>query len=622
MDKERIFYVLAAIVLFLGTNYSFAQNNNQRDQIDEKYKWDLSDLYETNNDWQEDINWIKRKLDGYIDFKSKLNTSADILYDGLKYDEKIKSRLERVYLYAKLSKDINMKSPENISNWSKYISLHSDVNLASAFIDRELITISSEKITEFTQSKPELSVYNHYINNLKRKATHTLDDKSEDILDSFTPIVENPFNLYSSLYMDIEFPVVENEKGESIPADRSLSWSSRRSDDRRFRKVVHSVYFNTMGKYKQTFTNNVNNYVNARIIQAKVRGYETALAASFNENNLPVEIYDNLIENVTSNVQPLQRWMKIKKEFFNLDTLYFYDTEVSMFPESDREYTFDEAMVLLEKSLQPLGKDYVDEIKNAYKNQWIDVFPYEGKENAGYSSGPNYPNAWVKLNWSGTLTDFFTLVHELGHYVHAAKVIKNQPYVYKDYPPFLAEIASTTAENISFNYLIDNAKTKEEKLYFMEQYLNNTTMMLYLTTMMADLEKIIYSSAENGEPKNSDEICNKFMELNKKYYGNTVQFKEADKYRWISWAHYYLSYYVYSYATSYATSTYFAEMINSGEKEELDNFINLLEKGTSVYPFELLKNSGVDLTTPKPYAAVFTRMDRFMDEIEAQLKDN
>lgn len=622
MNKVRLFIALALILIFLGVRFSFAQNNTQRDQIDEKYKWDLSDLYETNNDWQEDFNWIKQKIDGYSDFKGKLNTSADILYKCLKFDEKIKSRLEKVYLYAKLSKDINMNSPENISNWSKYISLKSDVNLASAFIERDLIKISTEKITEFINSKPQLLVYKHYIHNLKRKAKHTLGDKSEDILNSFTPIVENPFNLYSSLYMDIEFPIVENKKGEKISADRNISWSSRRSDDRKFRNNAHSGYFKTMGQFKQSFTNNVNNYINAKIIQARVRGYNTALAASFNENNLPVEIYDNLIESVTSNLQPLQRWMKIKKEFFNLDTLYFYDTEVSMFSESDREYTFDEAMVLVEKSLQPLGENYSNEIKTAYKNRWIDVYPYEGKETAGYSSGPYYPNAFVKLNWNGTLTDFYTLVHELGHYVHATKVIKNQPYVYKDYPPFLAEIASTTAENISSKELIDNAKSKEEQLYFMEQYLNNTTMMLYVTTLMADLEKIIYTSAEKGEPMNSDEICNKFIELNKKYYGNTVKFKEADKYRWISWAHYYLNYYVYSYATSYAASTYFAETINSGGKEELDKFLNFLAKGTSIYPYESLKNSGVDLTTPKPYEAVFKKMNRFMDEIEEYMEDN
>ena len=592
----------------------------QRNQIKDKYKWDLSELYDNEEAWQQDLANTKENINKYNDFKGKPGTSAKILYDCLEHHKTTKLLLEKVYLYAKLSKDVNMKSPENISRWSKYTAVAAQLAVASSFIQSEIRTIPADKLEKFIQEKPALAIYSHYFDDIQRKSQHSLTKNEEEMLAQLSGVLDNPFALYGSLYMDIDFPKVVNNAGDTIIADRGISWSSRRSKEREFRKAIHANYFSTMGAYRQTFSNNVNNYVNGRIAVANIRGYDSALELAFGKNNLPVEIYDNLLNSITANLQPLHRWMELKKDYFGYDTLYFYDTEVTMFPAVDREYTYEEAMDLLMTSLTPMGNEYLSEIKTAYENRWIDVFPSVGKESAGYSSGPNYPHAFVKINWRGTLTDFYTLVHEMGHYVHANMVIKSQPHIYREYPPFLAEIASTTAENVSYDYLIKNAKTDEEKLYFIEQYLNNTCMMLYNTTMMAHLEKNFYDAAEAGEPMNSDEICQAFKQLNERYYGNSVKFVEADSFRWLSWAHYYLNYYVYSYATSYAASTFLAENIIKEGETGLNNFLSLLKAGRSDYPHEILKNAGVDLTSPEPIVAVAEKMNRLMNEMEEILK--
>jgi oligoendopeptidase F len=312
--------------------------------------------------------------------------------------------------------------------------------------------------------------------------------------------------------------------------------------------------------------------------------------------------------------------MKMKKKILGLDTLHIYDTRVSVSLEVEKDYTWEEGRELTLESLKALGEDYLVAIKNAYSNRWIDVFPNLGKETGGYSSGTLGPHPYVKMNWGGKLFDFYTLVHELGHYVHATKTIEVQPFIYQDYPPFLAEVASTTAENLSQFYLIQKSKSKEEKLYHIEKYLDNVVMYLYNSTMMAEFELHIYQKVENGEPLSAEDLSQFYSKLSARYYGKDVVIDEVDRLSWLEWPHYYLDYYLYSYATSFAASIQIASNILTEGGPAIERFMNFLEAGISDYPVEVLKKAGVDMTTPQPYDAVANKMNALMDEMESMLE--
>ena len=371
-----------------------------------------------------------------------------------------------------------------------------------------------------------------------------------------------------------------------------------------------------MSDYQGTLTSNLSGLIEGKVFISSTRDYNNALEASMDRYNLPVEVYHTMIESVGSNLQPYHRWMRMKKEMLGLDTLHIYDTRVSVFTGIKKTYTWEEAEALTMESLGGLGEDYLVEIQNAYTNRWIDAFPNVGKETGGYSSGPAGPHPYVKMNWGGELFDFYTLVHELGHYVHAVKTMESQPYIYREYPPFLSEVASTTAENISQSYLINNASSIEEKLYHMEQYLDNVALYVYNTCMMAQFELLLYEKVENGEPLTSDALNSLYGELLIRYYGPEVYVEETDTYAWMEYPHYYLDYYLYSYVTSFTAAIQISSKILNKEDRASEQFMNFLKAGNSDYPVEVLKKAGVDMTTADPYEVAFLRMNQLMDEME------
>ncbi len=448
--------------------------------------------------------------------------------------------------------------------WSRYSMLDTKVEVSRSFIKPEIISIPEAKIQSFMDENNELKIYAHYFKSLSHKKKHTLSKEKEEEMSKISAIVENPYGVFGSLvYAELPFPIILNDKGEDIQLNRSTSWRARSSQDRLYRKRGYEGYYNSLSIYKGTLTKNLNGLVDGKVFLAETRNYNSTLEASLDKYNIPVEVYHNLIKSVKSNLQPYHRWMKIKKDFLKLDSTYIYDTRVSMFPGIQKEYSWEEARDLTLESLAPLGEDYLKDIEDAYSNRWIDAYPNVGKETGGYSSGPAGPHPYVKMNWGGQLLDFYTLVHELGHYVHASKSMETQAFIYEDYPSFLAEVASTTAENISQFYLIENSESKDEKLYHIEQYLDNVSMMIYNSAMMAEFELKMYQKVENGEPLSAFGLCEMYGDLLVQYYGEDISITDIDKYAWLEYPHYYLDYYLYSYATSFSVAIQIASNIDN-----------------------------------------------------------
>ncbi len=594
----------------------------ERIQVDDKYKWDTSDIYENEQDWHTDFVWIEQNLSQYDQYRGQLSTSAKSLYDCLKFDEKIKTKLSYLWLYAKLNKDVDMQDEHYQQLWSKYQSLESQVDIARSFIVPEIIFIPGNKINDFKKRKNELIVYNHLFNSLLIKKDHTLNKDQEEQLIKVSRLIDNSYDLFGKfVYSELPFPIIKDDNHNDIQLNRRTSWEARASNDREYREKGYNEYYYSLGDFKGTLTKNLNNFIDGKIFLANEKNYESALEASLARDNIPIVAYENLIESLNKNLKTFHRWIKIKKEYFALDTLYIYDTRASMFPEFERSYTWEDAQDLVFESLSVMGEEYLENIRDAYDNRWIDAYPNVGKETGGYSSGSGGPHPYVKMNWGGKLFDFYTLVHELGHYVHATKSMESQPYIYANYPPFLAEVASTTAEMVSQFYLIDNAQSKEEKSYHIEKYLDNVFLYLHSSAMMAEFELMMYNKVEAGESLTAEDLCNAYGTLASKYYGKDITITEADKYSWLEWPHYYLDYYLFSYGTSFSASLQIAsDILNEGEPA-IQRFNDFLETGSSDYPINLLKKSGVDLTSSEPYDAVANKMDELMDEYLILIND-
>jgi oligoendopeptidase F len=295
---------------------------------------------------------------------------------------------------------------------------------------------------------------------------------------------------------------------------------------------------------------------------------------------------------------------------------------VSLFSETEKEYSWEEARDLMFESLGQLGDKYVDDIREAYDKRWVDAFPNIGKETGGYSSGPNGPHPYVKMNWGAKGLDFTTLVHEFGHFVHGYRTMRKQPYVYYNYPSFLSEIASTTAENISWAYLIDNAKTDSEKLYLIGQFVDLIVLYFYTSAMNAEFEWLLYQTVEEGGSLSAESMSDIYKDLTKAYYGKAITLTEYDTYVWTEWPHFYFGYYIYSYSTSFAAAIQISENVRSEGEPAVNRFTQILEAGSSDYPVNVIKGAGVDLTSVEPIIAVVTRMNDLMDELEEILNKN
>jgi len=589
----------------------------ERNQIPEEYKWNTQDVYPDMQAWEADYVLVDSQLASFKNYAGRLNESAKVLLECLKLDEKIRKKLGYVRLYAKLNRDVEMQNDQFQEMWSRYNALQSRTDAAAAFIVPELINLPEGTLEDFVAREPALKEYAFFFQKLEEKRQHSLPSESEAFMAKLTPVIENPYYVFGSLvYDELPFPTIRDDQGEEMKLTRTNSWRARSSQDRDVRKTGYQGYYNSLGEYQATLTRNLGGFLEGKVLMAETRSYTSALEASLDRFSIPTQVYHNLIKSVEKNLQPAHRWMHMKKELLGLDSLYLYDTRVSFFPASEVKISWEEAEALTYESLEILGEDYLGSIRDLYQNRWIDAYPNIGKETGGYSSGAGGPHPYVKMNWGAELFDFYTLVHELGHYVHAVKIMDSQPYLYWEYPPFLGEVASTTAENISQLYLIQNAASREEKLYQIEKYLDNVILNIYNCSMMAEFELSIYQSVEAGEPLSPQNLNENYGLLLSKYYGPEVYIEESDTYAWMEYPHYYLDFYLYSYATSFSASIQIASNIRNGDTDASNRFMDFLKAGNSDYPVEILKKAGVDMTSPAPYEAVAALLNELMDDME------
>ncbi len=594
-----------------------------RENIENNFKWDLTHIYDDENKWENDFKWIEDNLLKYKDFEGKLSGGSKKLLECLKFDDEVGIKLEKLHLYAMLSKDSDMRVTKYQGMTDRVLGLYAKITSASSFIRPELLAIPEETLKNMINENKELKVYSHVFDDLFRSKAHTLTKELESLLALSSEVNQVPYNTFSMFTnADLKFPLIKDENGNDVEISHARYYAAVYSHDRNFRKRAYKAYYNRFIEYTNTFSSLFNGNLKTNIFISSARKYKSAKEASLDKNNIPVSVYDNLISSINNNFKPLHKWAALRKKLMKLKELHPYDAYVSLFePSSEKKYSFDEAKDIVLKALEPLGSDYLNNLKTAFNNRWIDVYETKAKRSGAYSSGTTFGvHPYVLLNWTGLLNDVFTLAHEMGHNMHSFYTGENQPFPYANYTIFLAEVASTFNESMLLDYLISNSETKNEKLVLIEKYLNNISSTFYRQAMFAEFESSVYEKSENGEPLTSDSLCKIYGDLYQKYWGSEMTVDKEEEYTWARVPHFYYNFYVYQYATGFAASEILSQKVKQEGEKAVQKYLNFLKAGSSDYSINILKSAGVDMNSPEPILAVTQKMSELLEEMESLIE--
>lgn len=606
-----------------GESTGVAGELMKRDEIEDKYKWNLKDLYENEDLWEQDYKWVESMLPKLKGFAGKLGMTANNLYEFLKLDEEIGVKFEHMRMYASLSKDLDLRDTKYQGLYGRIMNLATELSSAGSFVRPEILAIPESKLNGFLNSKEELKMYRHYFDDILRMKKHTLTKEQEELMSFAGPMGELPytaFSLWSNA--DIQYPEIKDENGQLVRVSAGRYYSGLISQDREFRERTYRGFYKPFVEHKNMLGALFNGQIKSLIFNAKARKYNSTREAALDANNIPVAVYDNLVNTVNENLKSLHRWASIRKKVLKLNDFHSYDTYVSLFPGVEKKYTYDEAVDLCLKALKPLGEDYISKLDNAFKNRWVDVYETTGKRSGAYSTGAaKGVHPYVLMNWNFTLDEVFTLAHEMGHNMHSYYSSLEQPYPYADYPIFLAEVASTMNEALLLQYMIDNSKSKDEKLALIEHYLMSIQKTFFRQTRFGEFEMLVNDLAEKGEALTPDKLSELFGEMYKRYWGPEMVLDDEEALCWARIPHFYYNFYVYQYATSFAASEALAEKVSREGQPAIDLYLNFLKSGRSEYAIPTLKKAGVDMTSAEPIMAVIKKMNTLMDEMEKLMNE-
>ena len=591
----------------------------KRENIDNKFKWNLIDIFSSDAEWEKAFTELEDKTEKLDSFKGTLSKSAENLLLCLKSDEEIGIVLDRLHLYAMLAKDIDLSNEQYQGMYDRLMILASKLSAATSFIKPEILEISEEKLYGFISETNDMKIYKQLIDDLLRTKAHTLDAEQEKIMANVSPslqVASSAFGLLTNV--DLKFPTIKDENGKDLEITHGRYSSAMYSLDREYRKRFYENYYIPYVEHKNTLGALFSGNIKSDFFNAQTRNYGSSREAALDANNIPLSVYDNLVNTVTENLAPLHRWTRLKKKLLKLDTFHPYDAYVTLFPSVKKKYTYESGMSMVLDSISLLGDKYTKDIKGAFENRWVDVFETKAKRSGAYSSGTTFGvHPYVLLNWSDELNDVFTLTHEMGHNMHSFYTGESQPYPYANYSIFVAEVASTVNEALLLDYLIEKSESKEEKLSLIEKHINNIVTTFYRQTLFAKFEQIVHEKNQNGEALTPDIISKLYGELHLQFWGSEMILDEEEKYTWARVPHFYYNFYVYQYATSFAASETLSKKIKMEGDDAVDKYLSFLHAGSSDYPIEVLKKAGIDMTTSEPIIAVTKKMDELLDLLES-----
>ncbi|MFD1360157.1 oligoendopeptidase F [Lentibacillus salinarum] len=595
----------------------------KRSDIPEERKWKLEDIFATDEEWEAELKALQNDLPSMTTFQGKIADSAQNLFDVLKLQDQLSERLGKLFTYAHMRSDQDTTNSTYQAMDAKAENVLTLASSSMSFIVPEILAMNEAKLNEFLDEKEELKHYEHVLDEISRQRPHVLSEKEEALLAEASEPMSSASNSFSMLNnADLTFPSIKNADGEEVDLTHGRYIGFLESKDRDVRQSAFTAMYDTYGKFINTFASTLAGTVKANNFNAKVRHYDSARQAALDSNNIPEQVYDNLVESVNERLPLLHRYVRLRKQVLGLDELHMYDIYTPLVKDADMTFSYEEAQKYVLEGLKPLGDDYVNILKEGFNSRWIDVEESKGKRSGAYSSGAYGTHPYILLNWQDKLNDLFTLAHELGHSLHSYYTRKNQPFRYGNYSIFVAEVASTTNEALLNDHLLNKAEDEKEKLYLLNHFLEGFRGTVFRQTMFAEFEHEIHQRAQNGEALTAENLTAIYHELNKKYYGDDVVSDEAIGKEWARIPHFYMNYYVYQYATGYSAATTLANKILSGEEGAVDRYLDYLKAGSSDYPIEVLKKAGVDMTSKDPIMSALDVFEEKLNEMEALLLKN
>ncbi|MEN6568295.1 MAG: oligoendopeptidase F [Veillonellales bacterium] len=618
--------LLGAMLLGSSSGETAAQNTShvpERSEIPAQYKWHLEDIYTDDSDWQADFDKLKASLPHISQYKGKLADSPQNLLDCLKARDELGIISGKLYAFARMHRDENAADAKYQALTGKTESLLAEAGAATAFIEPEILAIPDATLTEFRQQQNGLNEYGFYFDNLVRQKKHVLSPAEEEILSRSSEITQASENTYTMLaHADMKFPDTLAEDGKPVQLSEGRYSALIRSANRKVRQEAFSKLFSTYNNYRNTFAATLGGNVKKNVFYARTRKYNSTLESSLEADNVPMQVYDNLISTVHDNLAPLHRYVALKKKALHLSEMHMYDLYTPLIQNVEFNLPYEQGLKLVRSGVAPLGPEYASILEKGLTSGWLDVYENKGKQTGAYSWGTYGVHPFVLLNYHDRYDDVSTVAHEMGHAIHSYYSQANQPYATSSYTTFCAEVASTTNEVLLLDYMLKNTSDKQKKIYLINQYLEQVRGTVYRQTMFAEFEQILYNKAESGETITADMLDTLWHELNVKYYGNDIVVDKAIDVEWARIPHFYWDFYVYQYVTGYSAATALAEkVLNEGETAQ-KNYLNFLKSGGSDYSIEILKRAGVDMSSPKPIEVTLTKFSSMLDQLEKLLLDS
>ena len=588
----------------------------KRSEVPVEYTWKLEDLFESDQAWMDEYEALGSVPEKAAAFQGKLNNSKDLLAFFRLQDE-IELRLEKLFVYSscRSDEDTGNNYYQDMSGKARGVAVA--IMGAASFSGPEIMAIPDEDLERFYNEEPGLETYRRSIYSIRRMKAHMLSAESERILALAGEVSASPDNIGSVLRnLEIRFPDIPDKDGNPKQLTEDNLPFLLEDPDVDFRRRAFKAYYKKFGELRNTFATTLDAQYKQLLFFARARNYPTTLESALNQNEVPTEVYTNLIEAVHRNLDKMYKYVSLRKKILGLDELHMYDVYTPIVQDAAQVITFDEAKETVLKALAVLGDEYTSLLKEGFDNRWIDIYPNEGKRGGAYSTGSGQPHPFMLLNHKDNLDSMFTLAHEMGHSIHSWYSTKNQPYCTSNYVIFVAEVASTCNEILLMRYLLEHTDDKVQKAYLINHFLDSFKGTLYRQTMLAEFELIMGKMAESGEALTADVLCRKYRDLNELYFGPDMISDEEIGLEWARIPHFFYNYYMFQYATGYSAAAAIASRILKEGAPAVADYKKFLSSGGSDDPISLLKIAGVDMSTPEPVDTALELFGQLVDEFE------
>lgn len=594
-----------------------------RDQIDRRYKWNIEAMLSDESTIDGDLESAKQKAAEYFEkYAGHLSDSAETLLGAFQEKDEISRKVEKIFVYAHMRRDENNAESRYQGMTDKCMAVIAAISASMSFFTPELIASDETVIMKFLDECEDLETYRFVIEDAFRQTEHVLSEKEESIMAQMGEITGATNDIFTMLNnADIFFGTITGEDGGTAELTHGNYIKFMESHDRGVREAAYRAMYAPYKKLINTIATAYNYNTKTDVVTARIRKYDSARAAALSGDNIPAEVYDNLVGTVNDNLPQMHRYTQLRKKILRCDKMYMYDMYVPLIELPERHIAFEEGLDIIRQALKPLGDPYIERMNEGIAEGWIDVYENKGKTSGAYSFGCYDSFPYILLNYTDTLNDVFTLVHEMGHSMHSSYTRETQPYVYGSHSIFTAEVASTVNESLLMQYLLRKETDPEMRKYLLNMHLEAFRTTLFRQMQFAEFEDITHKAIESGQVLTGDWMCEEYESLNSKYYGAAVENDDTIRYEWARIPHFYNAFYVYKYATGYSAAAAISKKILDEGRPAAERYIDFLRTGECNYPIELLKIAGVDMGSKAPVEAAMSTFRELLDEFETLVEE-